>query len=436
MMSGVSASLATGWIGVTVAIVLYAATYLSFIRTLKYPRNWLSLSPRVLYPTVGLVILMLAHVSLSRDGIDVVTLLVAAGFVGVLFYSIAAPAIAFKPGTGLVEFLARHGEYAGLWMLAPAAILGYAIPDNKLHAIFAAAMAIELAWSIGRFVSNRHRSLHPIVGGDLAVLETQAEGDLETFARRHGIRELEITGDSVSWRGCDKTTSPCPFNLYVNRLGLNTAPCCRERMKELCHTVCRWLEEMGVVHWLEGGTLLGAVRENGKLLPWEDDVDVSVLIADDDGWDVLQAGMAERAKRDGYFVDAFERSGLIAISHATARRRPLRWENYRLRGEIRLDLAVYRPATSQGTSVVERQSHKGNMPTTDGGGYGVPSELVLPTSKITFLDRELPCPRRAQDYLRVLYGDFNQVDYSYVDAGPAKARQQLDGTATAGTGGK
>ena len=144
--------------------------------------------------------------------------------------------------------------------------------------------------------------------------------------------------------------------------------------------------------------------------------------------------MAERAKRDGYFVDAFERNGLIAIAHASARRPPLRWENYRLRGEIRLDLAVYRPATSQGMSVIERQSHKGNMLATDGGGYGVPSELVLPTSKITFLDRELPCPRRVQDYLRVLYGDFNQVDYSYVDAGPAKARQQLERTAASDTG--
>ena len=435
-MFGVSASLASGPVGIIIAIVLYAATYLSFIRVLKYPRNWVSLSPRVLYPTIGLATLLLAHVSLSPDGIDIVTLLVAAGFVGILFYTIAAPAVAFKPGSRLVELLARHGEYAGLWMLVPAGILSFAIPNTKLHAIFAAAMAIELAWSLGRYVSNRRRSLYPIEGRDLAVLKTQAEGDLETFARRHGIRELTISGDSVSWRGCDKTTSPCPFNFYVNRLGLNTAPCCRERMKELCHTVSSWLEEMGVVHWLEGGTLLGAVRENGKLLPWEDDVDVSALIDDDGEWDALVSGVAKRAERDGYFVDAFERGGFIAVHHASPRRPPLRWENYRLRGEVRLDLTVYRPATSQGTSVIERRPPKGDMPATDGGGYGVPSDLVLPTSKIAFLGRDLPCPRRAQDYLRVLYGDFNQIDYSYVDAGPAKARQQLDVTAAPDARGK
>ena len=112
------------------------------------------------------------------------------------------------------------------------------------------------------------------------------------FARRHGIGELMLSGGTVAWRGCDKTTSPCPFNLYVNRLGLNTAPCCRERMKELCYAVGTWLEEMELVYWLEGGTLLGAVRENGELLPWEDDIDVSVLVNDDSAWDALVTGVA------------------------------------------------------------------------------------------------------------------------------------------------
>ena len=430
-MFAMPASLVAGWTGAGLAIVLYVAAYFSFLRTLKYPRNWVDLSVLIVLPTVGLVTLMLLHVSLSNNGIDVVALLVTAGFVGFLFYIVAAPAIAFKPASRLTEFLARHGEYAGLWMLPLAGALSYAVPNNKLHAIFVAAMAIELAWSIGRLVSNRRRPpLHPIVGRDLAVLEMQAAGDLEAFAKRHGIRELAVADGLVTWSGCDKTTSPCPFNLYVNRLGLNTAPCCRERMEEICHTVSSWLTEMGVVHWLEGGTLLGAVRENGQLLPWEDDVDVSVLIEDDGDWDVLVAGFAERAKRDGYFVDTFRRKALIGVSHAMPRIPPLRWENYRLRGEVRLDLAVYRPATSQGISVIERQSHKGDMPATDSGGYGVPSELVLPTSKISFLGRDLPCPRRAEDYLRVLYGDFNEVDYSYVDAGPAKARQQLDAAAT------
>ena len=69
------------------------------------------------------------------------------------------------------------------------------------------------------------------------------------------------------------------------------------------------------------------------------------------------------------------------------------------------------------------------MPATDGGGYAVARKLVLPTATIAFLGRDFACPGRSEDYLRVLYGDFHRVDYSYLDAGPAAARSHLDATA-------
>lgn len=427
-MPGIEASLADELTSISIAVVLYAAAYLSFVRVLQYPRNWLRPSVAGVLAAVFLTVVMLAYVSVSNDGVDAVSLCASIGFVGVLFYIIAAPALAFRPASRATEFLARHGDHAGLWMLAPAIILAYAIPNPRLHGILTATMAIELAWYLRRHWASRRRRLLPIEGRDLAVLKTQANGDLEGFARRHGIGELVLSGGAVAWRGCDKTSSPCPFNLYVNRLGLNTAPCCREHMKALCHTVSGWLEEMGIIYWLEGGTLLGAVRENGALLPWEDDVDVSVLVDDDAGVDALAHGIAVLGARDGYFVDAFARKGLIAVSHASPQRSPLRWENYRLRGEVRLDLAVYRPAMSRGEPVIERRSPKGLMPATDSGGYGVPRDLVLPTSTIAFLGRDCASPSRTEDYLRVLYGDFNQVAYSYVDTGPAAARHRLDAT--------
>jgi hypothetical protein len=431
MMPGMGTSSADGLIDVSIAVVLYLAAYLSFVRTLRYPRNWLRPSLATWLPAAGLSVAMLAYVSLSGDGVDAAALWVSAAFVGVLFTIIAAPAIAFRPGSPPIEFLARHADYAGLWMLVPAAIAAYAIPNARLHGILAAAMAIELAWYLRRRWADRRRRPLRIQARDLAVLETQAKGDLEDFARRHGISELLLSGDTVAWRGCDKSTSPCPLNLYVNRLGLNTAPCCRERMKDLCHAVGAWLEEMGIVYWLEGGTLLGAVRENGALLPWEDDVDISVLIDNDGAWDALIAGVAERGVRDGYFVDAFKRRGFIAISHASPRRPPLRWENYRLRGEVRLDLTAYRPAMSHGEPVLERQPPKGGMQATDNGCYGIARDLVLPTSTITFLGRDFACPSRPEDYLHVLYGDYDQIVYSYVDPGPAETRRDLDAATAA-----
>ena len=385
--------------------------------------------------TGALAVLTVAQVSLSPAGLDRPALAISAGFVVVMLYIIAAPAIAFKPASRPVEFLAKHGDHAGLWLLGPALIAGLAIPNIKLQAVLATAMAIELTWFLRQHWAGRQRRLYSLDEHDRSVLESQAKGDLEAFRRRHGIRELVLSEGAVSWSGCGKTTPPCPFNLYVNRLGLSTAPCCREHMKKISHYVAACLNDMGVVHWLEGGSLLGAVREKGALLEWEDDIDISVLLDGDMTWERLAAGLTERGARDGYFVDLFEKGGLVSISFDPPQRWPFRWERYRLRGEIRVDMAIYRQAISYGKAVLERRNHKGAMLTTESGGFGLPQEIVLPTSTVPFLGGVFSCPNQSEAYLRVLYGDFRKVEYTYVDAGPAKARARIDtaGDAPSGT---
>lgn len=415
-------------IAALIAAVLYTAAYLSFVRLLRYPRNWLAPSLPETLTTAGLVFLTVAIVSLSPDGLDPVGLMISTGFIAVVFYIIAAPAIAFRPASPVVEFIAKHGDYAGLWLFGPALVVVMAIPNLKLQAVLATAMAIELAWFLRQRWAGRGRQLYSLNDRDLAVLETQAKGDPATFRRRHGIRELVLSTDTVSWRGCGKTTPPCPFNFYVNRLGLNTAPCCREHMTDISHYVATCLREMGVIHWLEGGSLLGAVREQGALLDWEDDVDISVLLDDPMTWDRLATGLVARGARDGYFVDLFKKNSLIAISYDPPKRGLLRWERNRLRGEIRVDIAIYRPATSEGKAVLERQSYKGAMPVTESGGYGVPRELVLPTSTIFFAGGDIACPNDPEGYLRVLYGAFENVEYTYVDPAAAATRVQADTT--------
>ena len=66
------------------------------------------------------------------------------------------------------------------------------------------------------------------------------------------------------------------------------------------------------------------------------------------------------------------------------------------------------------------------MPLTENGGYGVPREIVLPTSTIEFLGRDIACPSESDTYMRVLYGDFEVVEYTYVDAAAAETRRQAD----------
>ena len=118
--------------------------------------------------------------------------------------------------------------------------------------------------------------------------------------------------------------------------------------------------------------------------------------------------------------------GYLTISYDAPRPWPFRWERNRMPGEIRLDLVAYRHAVNHGQSVLERQLPKGDMPLTENGGYGVPQEIVLPTSTIAFLGRDIACPSEPDTYLRALYGDFEEVDYTYVDAAAAETRRQAD----------
>ena len=70
---------ADGPISVALAIALYAATYLSFVRILRFPRNWLCPDLSALLLTGGLTIILLAHVALSSGGVDTTALGAAAG---------------------------------------------------------------------------------------------------------------------------------------------------------------------------------------------------------------------------------------------------------------------------------------------------------------------------------------------------------------------
>ena len=411
-----------------IAASLYLVTYLSFVRLLRHSRNWYLPTLGSSLVTVGLAIITVAHISFSSQGFDLSAFVLSAGFIAALFGIIAAPAIAFEPGAPrpVVEFLAKHGEYAGLWMVPPAIVAGYALPDAKLHGLLAAAMAIELTWFL-RHRRMGQRRTYLLGEQDLLVLNIHAKGDIEGFARRHGVRELVLSPDgTVSWLGCGKETLPCPLNHYLHRLGLNTAPCCREHMKELSGFVVACLRDMAAEHWIDGGSLLGAVRENGALLAWEDDVDISVLLDGDTTWDTLSTTFSRRGAKDGYYVDVFKNRGYITISYDPPGTWPFRWERNRMRGEIRLDLMAYRRAMSGGRSVLERLLLKGAMPLTDSGWHGVSEEIVLPTSTINFLGDDIACPNQSEEFLRILYGDFEKIELTYVDANAAQTRRLAD----------
>lgn len=53
----------------------------------------------------------------------------------------------------------------------------------------------------------------------------------------------------------------------------------QEKQMAAAHAIDALLEEAGVAHWLEYGTLLGAYR-HGSMIPWDHDVDIGILAKD------------------------------------------------------------------------------------------------------------------------------------------------------------
>ena len=69
-MTGIGAIATSPAISTLIAAALYIATYLSFLRLLRYPRNWYLPTLPASLATAGLAAITVAQVSVSSDGLD------------------------------------------------------------------------------------------------------------------------------------------------------------------------------------------------------------------------------------------------------------------------------------------------------------------------------------------------------------------------------
>ena len=90
----------------------------------------------------------------------------------------------------------------------------------------------------------------------------------------HDMKEILSPNNNLLDIGCSSKGSRCSLQ-FVQR-GLSLPPCCKKKLIALLKFISGLLTKNNILHWIDYGTLLGAVRHQGKFVPWEYDADVTV----------------------------------------------------------------------------------------------------------------------------------------------------------------
>ncbi|KAJ9593503.1 hypothetical protein L9F63_014956 [Diploptera punctata] len=99
--------------------------------------------------------------------------------------------------------------------------------------------------------------------------------------QKMGLKKVVRETGNVEWYGCNRDVPRC-FGTVIDDMpqylweGKWTPPCCLAGLRRTARHVFSRLDEAGVRYWLEGGSLLGAMR-SADILPWDYDVDIGIF---------------------------------------------------------------------------------------------------------------------------------------------------------------
>ncbi|XP_044736368.1 fukutin-related protein [Chrysoperla carnea] len=215
---------------------------------------------------------------------------------------------------------------------------------------------------------------------------------IELSRRKQAFAQLSIKkiikeNGVVDWYGCTRDTSRCfgtvfesvPSYLYKN---LWTPPCCLAHLRRTARHVFSCLSEAGVRHWLEAGSLLGAMR-GGDILPWDYDVDIGIN-RDDMHKVVWLSRASDRPTTDEQgFVWEKATEGQFFRVH------------YSKKNRIFVNLFPFYVKNGTMTRDGWFTSHK-NME--------FPDYFLHPISSIEFLGKTVPSPNNIRDFLELKFG--------------------------------
>lgn len=167
-----------------------------------------------------------------------------------------------------------------------------------------------------------------------------------------------------------------------------------QRAVRMLATVTSILDRNGIISWLESGTLLGVVREN-RLLPWDNDVDISI--------DVSDAGkllaILNRFRLRGYYVRIKRYREAVGPYHQ-GDLRIVKIHNRRqlvAKGPVMVDIII---KAKSGDSYYWGVGEKNFV------FKSVPARFYDALATINFNGRDYWIPRDYDDYLTYRFGEW------------------------------
>lgn len=247
-------------------------------------------------------------------------------------------------------------------------------------------------------------------------------------------------------------------NPYLDEYRRNTLRACQLKQLSILEEIDRVCQKHGIPYWLDGGTLLGAVRHKG-FIPWDDDIDIAmkkedvgrfveiarrelpytlsvqtpetedtkepiVKVRDLNSFYVEGGDDFSAAYQKGVYVDIFPFIPYPDVSRKFTRRV--------VRGIARSKAILHKPHRYSVRAVAEffwfgtllctysiiwrivcaclRKDRKYCV-IPENNGYGVVyrTEDIFPLSSVEFEGREFPSPHIPDKYLEALYGNYMQI---------------------------
>ncbi|NXR80240.1 FKRP protein, partial [Pycnonotus jocosus] len=218
------------------------------------------------------------------------------------------------------------------------------------------------------------------------LLEKQHRELMEQF----GLK-LELLPDGLQrWHGCTKETPRCFGTIHSQTPqyilgGRWTPPCCLRALRITARHVLEQLESAGIRHWLEGGSLLGAVRL-GDIIPWDYDVDVGLYLEDVPKCPWLAAVVATGKPvedPEGFFWEKAAEGEFFRVHFSRSNR-------------LHVDLWPFYPG-------------QGGLMTKDtwlGHGQDVefPERFLVPLGSVSFVGVEAKAPNDPRGFLELKFG--------------------------------